>query len=105
MTDTRGQASVILSVVYDSPTIQSIEDPLLKKMQDFDLALQKAGNSPECFLIEFLPWLRHVPSSLAGWKRNAEENFKMSSKLFEDLYQEVKDRIVSFSSLCYLPCQ
>jgi hypothetical protein len=82
-------------VVYDSPGIRSLEDPILKRMDDFTLAVENACSSPRSFLVEFLPWMKYAPSSLTNWKKDAEEHFKGSSRMFESLYNEVRDRIVS----------
>jgi hypothetical protein len=63
-------------------------------MNEFVHLLQEASLNPTTFLIEFLPWLKHLPSPLNGWKRDAEEQFRHYSKMFGELYDEVKQRIV-----------
>jgi len=46
------------------------------------------------YLVEFFTWMKYIPSSVASWKRRAEERYKESSDLFVGLFREVEDRIV-----------
>ena len=50
-----------------------------------------AGN----YLVEFFPWMLYIPSSLAKWKREAQEGFKFYSVFFSDMFREVENRIAS----------
>ena len=52
------------------------------------------------FLVEFIPWMLYIPSSLAKWKREAKEGFHFFSELFTGMFRDVKTRIVrpSFAS-------
>jgi hypothetical protein len=93
------QAAVILSVLYDPPRILSVGDPLLQKMDHFTRVLEKAAHSPQSILRELLPWMKYIPSSLGGWKGVGEENFRIFSKIFGDLYREVEERIVRIKLL------
>ncbi|KAH9983998.1 cytochrome P450 [Russula vinacea] len=42
------------------------------------------------YLVHFFPWLRHLPSSLAKWKRDAESWYKQDTALFESLLRMVE---------------
>ena len=50
---------------------------------------------PGTYLVEFFPWMRYIPSSIAKWKRVAEEHHAVDSVKFMSLYEEVENRVVS----------
>jgi hypothetical protein len=57
----RASASMILSVVYGYPTITSEQDHRVEAINDFSKRLTSAA-IPGAHLVEFFPWMRHVPS-------------------------------------------
>jgi hypothetical protein len=57
----RASASMTLSAVYGYPTITSEQDQTVKMINDFSMRLTAAAY-PGAHLVEFFPWLRHVPS-------------------------------------------
>ena len=57
----RAAASMVLSVVYGCPTIMSEQDQTIKAANDFASRLTSAAY-PGAYLVEFLPWMRHIPS-------------------------------------------
>jgi hypothetical protein len=57
----RAAASMILSVVYGSPAIISEQDHTIQAINDFSSRLTRAAY-PGAYLVEFLPWMRHIPS-------------------------------------------
>jgi hypothetical protein len=57
----RASASMILSVVYGYPTITSEQDPTVDAINNFSRRLTSAA-LPGAHLVEFFPWMRHVPS-------------------------------------------
>jgi len=96
----RAAASTLLSVVYDLPSISSTNDPTVVKINTF---ADTAGDYgfPGNYLVEFLTWMKYIPSSLAKWKRVAEERHKEYSDMFVGMYREVEDRIVTWFCLLH----
>ena len=93
--------------MYDLPGVLSTHDPIVLKISKFtDTLIDYA--SPGHYLVEFFPWMKHIPSSMAGWKRKAEQEFLEYSDVFGAMFRQVEDRIVcnlvsfSFSSYCGL---
>ena len=85
----------MLSAIYDLPPALTINDPAIRKANDFNAAGIKYAR-PGNYLVETFPWMKYLPSSIAPWKKEAEEGFKDYSNFFESMYNEVKDRIVTF---------
>jgi hypothetical protein len=82
-----------LSIVYDSKTLSSSEDPLIKEILKFTDKLIYAVY-PGSYLVEFLPWLEYAPEWLAKWKRQTKADFRHFSSLFLGLFTDVEARIV-----------
>ncbi|KAF8485183.1 cytochrome P450 [Russula ochroleuca] len=82
----RASASLILSVLYGYPTLKSEQDHIIVGIKNFSDRLFKAGFMGS-HLVHFFPWLRHLPSSLAKWKRDAEAWYKKDSAMFEGLFR------------------
>jgi len=57
----RTAASVSLSVVYGYPTLASDQDHIVQVINNFTARLFEAVNMG-AYLVEFFPWLRHLPS-------------------------------------------
>jgi hypothetical protein len=57
----RAAASTILSVLYGYPTLKSGQDHILDGIDDFSQRLSKHA-SMGAHLVQFFPWLRHLPS-------------------------------------------
>ena len=57
----RAAASTIMSVVYGHPPITSEEDHTIDVVKDFADRIARAA-SPGAYWVEFLPWMRHIPS-------------------------------------------
>ena len=90
----RSAASTITSVVYGTPPMTSKQDPLVKDVNDFVSCIASAA-MPGAHLVEFFPWMINIPSSLAKWKRNAENGYRRFTDMFTELYTGVSARIVS----------
>ncbi|KAH9065324.1 cytochrome P450 [Lactarius vividus] len=84
----RAAASMVLSVVYDQPTIKPGQDHNVKLINDFVQRLTRAAY-PGAHLVEFFPWMRYIPSRFATWKRNAEAWYRQDSAMFEGLFNTV----------------
>ncbi|KAJ7321576.1 cytochrome P450 [Mycena albidolilacea] len=67
-------------------------DPSIAAVNDFMTRIVRAA-FPGSHYVEFFPWMKYLPSSIAKWKRNAEEWYRKDSKVFEDLYSEAKHRV------------
>ncbi|KAF8485186.1 cytochrome P450 [Russula ochroleuca] len=80
----RASASLTLSVLYGYPTLRSEQDHVLVAIKDFADRLFKAAFTG-AHLVHFFPWLRHLPSSLAKWKRDAEAWYKQDTAMFGGL--------------------
>ncbi|KAF8489336.1 cytochrome P450 [Russula emetica] len=88
----RTAASATLSIVYGHPTLTSEQDNIVRVINDFSERLFHAVPMG-AHLVEFLPWLRHFPSSLATWKRDAETSYRQDSAMLEGLLHTVKTNV------------
>ena len=84
----------MLSITYDHPTISSTDDPTVREINTFAEIGVEYG-LPGNYLVEFFPWMLYIPSSIAKWKGVAEERQKKYSAMFEGMFCDVGDRIVS----------
>jgi hypothetical protein len=57
----RTAASSTLSIVYGHPTLTSEQDHIVRVINEFSDRLLHAGGMG-AHLVEFFPWLRHLPS-------------------------------------------
>ena len=83
----------MLSIIYDYPTVTSLKNPTVKKANAF-VDIGSHYSVPGNYLVEFFPWMRYIPSSMAGWKKLAEERFADYNKMFLDMFYAVEARIV-----------
>jgi hypothetical protein len=60
----RAAASMILSVVYGHPVVTSEQDHTVEAINDLATRLTRASY-PGAHLVEFFPWMRHIPSRCA----------------------------------------
>ena len=58
----RTAASVTLTIVYGHPTLSSEQDHIFRAVNNFAERLFNAASPAGGHLVEFLPWLRHLPS-------------------------------------------
>jgi len=56
----RAGASTIMSIVYDYPTLESIDDPAVKNIEDFMLRVSNAM-TPGRYLVDIFPWMMYIP--------------------------------------------
>ncbi|KAF8903851.1 cytochrome P450 [Mucidula mucida] len=98
----RATTSVMLSILYNHPTLSSTADaPIIAEVKDLNSAIAYAA-FPGTYLVEFFPWMKYLPSSIAPWKRKAEAHSKRATKTFVDLFLSVDDseaECPSFSGL------
>ncbi|KAH9049792.1 cytochrome P450 [Lactarius deliciosus] len=88
----RATASMITSITYDTPPIVSELDPGIKAINDFVARLMRAA-LPGAHFVEFFPWMRHIPSRFAKWKRDAEYWYETDSAKFESLFNSVREKM------------
>ncbi|KZT29047.1 cytochrome P450 [Neolentinus lepideus HHB14362 ss-1] len=88
----RTAASSIMSVVYATPPILSEQEPSIKSINDFVARVTRAA-LPGAHLVEFFPWMVHIPAKLAKWKHDAQESFIKDSVMFEGLFKGVQRRM------------
>ncbi|KAF5372164.1 hypothetical protein D9758_005053 [Tetrapyrgos nigripes] len=90
--DRRG--GLALSLVYDLPLIQSVEDPSIQWMNHHNGKIV-ASMMPGAHLVEVLPFLQHLPRSISKWRRAAEESFEEFSAYFERKFQNIKKQVAT----------
>ncbi|KAJ3927993.1 MAG: cytochrome P450 [Lentinula lateritia] len=90
----RATASMIWSVIYDKPPITSTQDPQIARINDFITRIVRAA-FPGAHYVEFFTWMKYIPSSIAKWKREAEEWYRKDSELFEGFFLEARQRVTS----------
>ena len=52
--------STMLSIVYDYPTLESINDPIIETIKDYVLRVSHA-TIPGSFYVDIFPWMMHIP--------------------------------------------
>jgi hypothetical protein len=85
--------SLLLSTVYDVPPTLSLDDPMIKKFNNFDNLIIEAAY-PGNYLVEFFGLMKFLPSIVAPWKRRAEKGFIEFSTFFELLSRDIKKQLV-----------
>lgn len=86
--------SGVLSALYDVPPTLSWDDHLVTKLNEFDKIILYAGY-PGSYLVEYLTWMKYLPSVISPWKRKANEIFNEYSTLFMSLFRDVESKVVS----------
>ncbi|KAH9058135.1 cytochrome P450 [Lactarius vividus] len=89
----RTTASLTMSITYDTPPIVSEQDSGVKAINDFITRLTRAS-LPGAHLVEFLPWMMHIPSRFAKWKSNAEYWHEKDSMMFVGLFNNVREKLL-----------
>ncbi|KAH9051169.1 cytochrome P450 [Lactarius deliciosus] len=65
----------------------------VRAINDFMTRLTRAG-LPGVHLVEFLPWMMHIPSRFAKWKRDAEYRHEKHSTIFVGLFNNVCEKLL-----------
>ncbi|KAJ6526403.1 cytochrome P450 [Mycena capillaripes] len=94
----RTTASVVLSMVYDTPSLLSEEDPKIMRINDFADRLVSAAY-PGAYLVEYFTWMRYLPSWMAKWKRDVLEQYKIDDAMFRELFNVVSNRVAQGDQL------
>ncbi|KAK7451717.1 hypothetical protein VKT23_012396 [Stygiomarasmius scandens] len=90
----RASSSISLSMIYDHPPIQSLEDPSVIFMNE---VVEKMGNAalPGAHLVEIFPCLRHLPRFLSKWRRDAEKTYVKFNSKYEEMFLKVKNEFLN----------
>lgn len=109
----RHTASIMFSVNYHLPPVESVDDPRVVGIADL-LQRLLTEMKPGARLVEYFPWLRYVPSRyvahrainrgfphmqcrFAKWKRDAKYWFIQDTIMLERLLDNVSDDLVCAS--------
>jgi hypothetical protein len=115
-----------MSILYDYPTLETENDKTLKEIYAFLDRLSNAA-TPGAHLVEVFSWMIHIPDrsvlisigdfshvsrkgiSFAKWKREGKQYFKQHTRMFETLFNNVRDEVVRKHSEdlclnCLNPC-
>ncbi|VDC00549.1 unnamed protein product [Peniophora sp. CBMAI 1063] len=84
----RSSASMLLRCLYDQSPVSSDHDTRLRQINDFTLRVTLA-TLPGAYWVDVLPWMRHIPSIIAPWKRRAQEWYQKDNRAFRSLFEEV----------------
>lgn len=57
----RFSASMIMTAVYDTPAIHSLETESVERINDHVMRVAQS-TLPGSYLVELLPWMKHIPS-------------------------------------------
>ncbi|KAF7358526.1 Cytochrome P450 [Mycena venus] len=86
----RSAASGLLGVVYGLPSLDSTDDPLITRVDDFIRRLVRA-TLPGTFLVEIFPVMKRLPSWMAKWKKEGLEWHRKDTILFQGIMNDAKD--------------
>jgi hypothetical protein len=94
--------SLAMSITYGLP-VQRRHDPFIQLAEDA-LAGAGAAGAPGRFLVNIIPWLKHVPEWMpgAGFKQVAKEIKKKMDRLEEEPYQATLKMMVCSFIVAYL---
>ncbi|KAJ8082135.1 hypothetical protein PM082_007982 [Marasmius tenuissimus] len=88
----RAASSLVLSMIYNLPILQSSDDPVINRINEFVSRLTKAMY-PGTYFVEFFPWMRYFPAFMSKWKRDAQMWYRRDTAFFKALYDGVRDRM------------
>ncbi|KAI0055995.1 cytochrome P450 [Artomyces pyxidatus] len=85
----RHSASLIMSVLYDKPTTLDASDESVQKINEHAMRMMLV-TLPGSNWVQIFPWMKHIPSRFAKWKRTGLEWFAHDSKVFQGLMDHVR---------------
>jgi len=86
-------SSATLSAVYGWPAIESKDDPLVSRINDFMHRLTQAG-LPGAYLVDIFPLMKHLPTWMAPWKKWGLEWYTKDTEMFQGFYDGVAKTLV-----------
>ncbi|KAI0291636.1 cytochrome P450 [Multifurca ochricompacta] len=90
----RTAASLIMTILYDYPTLTSLNDSAMKDIETYNNRVSHAavlGN----FFVELFPWMMYIPERFAKWKREGLKHGEEHYELFRGLLNRVKVDLAS----------
>ncbi|KAA1476606.1 cytochrome P450 [Dentipellis sp. KUC8613] len=87
----RNAASLIMTMVYDHPPIQSDSDPSVRDINNYAKKLGVATR-PGAHFVEFFPSMMNIPDRFSKWKRDAKYWFERYTSVFKNLVHNVAKR-------------
>ncbi|KAL0568407.1 hypothetical protein V5O48_013576 [Marasmius crinis-equi] len=88
----RAAASLLLSVIYNLPILESSDDPAINRISQFASRVTQAM-FPGTYFVEYLPLMRYFPAFVSKWKRDSQMWYRRDTEFFRSLYVEVKNRM------------
>ncbi|KAL0567216.1 hypothetical protein V5O48_014780, partial [Marasmius crinis-equi] len=92
----RAASSVMGSMVYGLPVLESSDDPAISKINEFNSRVARAS-VPGMHLVEGFPWMRYFPAFICKWKRDSQMWYRRDTEFFKALFAGVKDRMKMLS--------
>ncbi|KZV64301.1 cytochrome P450 [Peniophora sp. CONT] len=90
----RASGNSMLSCLYGEPPSYNEHDSRIGYINEFDEHLIRAI-TPGAHWVEMLPWLRHIPSRFAAWKKSAETLYREADGKFIRMFECVQESIVN----------
>ncbi|KAH9040505.1 cytochrome P450 [Lactarius pseudohatsudake] len=84
----RTTASTMMSILYDYSTLRSENEKSVKEAFAHADRMSESA-APGAYLVEFLPWMLHIPERFARWKYEGNRDFTRFNTLFESLFNRV----------------
>ncbi|KAI0288612.1 cytochrome P450 [Multifurca ochricompacta] len=89
----RAGASAILSILYDYPTLESSNEKIVVDIDDnLNWSSRAAARTS---VVEFFPWMIHIPQRFAKWKREALMRAAQRYDIFLRLFDRVRADIAT----------
>lgn len=90
-----------MSVIYGTPPWMGSNDTDILRVNRFVERVVTAA-APGAHLVEYFTWMEKLPGWMRSWRRYAEDCFIWDSIMFEQLFAEVEQRMVSEVCPCIL---
>ncbi|KAK6371465.1 hypothetical protein LTS17_008715 [Exophiala oligosperma] len=90
----RYSSVTMLQIIYGKKVSRAEEEGHVKKIMTIVHTLERTG-APGAYLVDFLPFLRYLPKSLAGFKREAEKLHNFEYSYFHGLVTEARERYIT----------
>ncbi|ESK88115.1 cytochrome p450 [Moniliophthora roreri MCA 2997] len=89
----RYTSSETASIIYNSPPLESSQDPLIAFLANFvDVAAQ--ATAPGAYLANYIPILEHLPDFLSKWKRTCKEIYRYHAEKFLGFFLNIKEKML-----------
>ncbi|VDC01477.1 unnamed protein product [Peniophora sp. CBMAI 1063] len=85
-------ADLMLRSIYDESPASEEHDTHVRLINEFGATVTSSA-APGAYLVEIMPWMRHIPSVLAPWKRKAQNFYHRYDTLFRSLLGRVQEDI------------